>query len=84
MSLLGNLMHNFSNYMRDTRKKVEALSQRIVDLNPDNILKRGYSITQKKDTGEIILDSADVKEADALVVSLSKGKIEVTVTESHS
>ena len=51
MSLLGNLMHNFSNYMRDTRKKVEALSQRIVDLNPDNILKRGYSITQKKGYG---------------------------------
>jgi exodeoxyribonuclease VII large subunit len=82
--LLGNLMHNFSNYMRDTRKKVEALSQRIVDLNPDNILKRGYSITQKKDTGEIILDSATVKETDALVVSLSKGKIEVVVTESRS
>jgi exodeoxyribonuclease VII large subunit len=82
--LLGNLMHSLSNYMRDTRKKVDALSQRIVDLNPDNILKRGYSITQKKDTGEIILDSANVREADALVVSLSKGKIEVVVTESHS
>ena len=79
MSLLGNLMHSLSNYMRDTRKKVDALSQRIVDLNPDNILKRGYSITQKKDTGEIVLDSATVKEADALVVSLSKGKIEVVV-----
>ena len=60
--LLGNLMHSLSNYMRDTRKKVDALSQRIVDLNPDNILKRGYSITQKKDTGEIILDSSAVKE----------------------
>jgi exodeoxyribonuclease VII large subunit len=82
--LLGNLMHNFSNYMRDTRKKVDALSQRIVDLNPDNILKRGYSITQKKDTGEIVLDSTTVRKADALVISLSKGKIEVTVTESHS
>jgi exodeoxyribonuclease VII large subunit len=82
--LLGNLMHNSSNYMRDTRKKVEALSQRIVDLNPDNILKRGYSITQRKDTGEIVLDSSTVKETDALVVSLSKGKLEVTVAESHS
>jgi exodeoxyribonuclease VII large subunit len=81
--LLGNLMHSLSNYMRDTRKRVDALSQRIVDLNPDNILKRGYSITQKKDTGEIILDSATVNKADALVVSLSKGKIEVTVTDSH-
>jgi exodeoxyribonuclease VII large subunit len=82
--LLGNLMHSLSNYMRDTRKRVDALSQRIVDLNPDNILKRGYSITQKRNTGEIILDSADVEQADALVISLSKGKIEVTVTDSHS
>ena len=55
--LLNNLMHGFSNYMRDTRKKVDALSQRIADLNPDNILERGYSITQRKDTGEIVFDS---------------------------
>jgi exodeoxyribonuclease VII large subunit len=80
--LLGNLMHSLSNYMRDTRKKVDALSQRIEDLNPDNILRRGYSITQKK-TGEIVLDSATVEEAEVLVVSLSKGKLEVTVTDSH-
>jgi exodeoxyribonuclease VII large subunit len=82
--LLGNLMHSLSNYMRDTRKKVDALSQRIIDLNPDNILKRGYSITQKKDTGEIVMDSATVNKADALVVSFSKGKIEVVVSDSHS
>ena len=77
--LLGNLMHNFSNYMRDTRKKVDALSQRIVDLNPDNILKRGYSITERKDTGEIVLDSNSVKKDESLIVTVHKGKIEVAV-----
>ena len=76
-------MHGFSIYLRDTRKKMDTLSQRIVDLNPENILKRGYSITEKKDTGEIVLDSSTVEEADALVISLSKGKIEVTVTDSR-
>ncbi|MBA4390456.1 MAG: exodeoxyribonuclease VII large subunit [Syntrophus sp. (in: bacteria)] len=81
--LLNNLMHGFSNYMRDTRKKVDALSQRIADLNPDNILERGYSITQRKDTGAIVFDSAAVEKADNLIVSLSKGKIEVTVTDSQ-
>lgn len=81
--LLGNLMHSLSNYMRDTRKKVDTLSQRIEDLNPDNILRRGYSITEKKTTGAIVLDSADVRETEALVVRLSKGKIYVSVTESH-
>jgi len=82
--LLGNLMHSFSLYMKDTRKKVDALSQRIEDLNPDNILKRGYSITQKKDTGEIVFDSGSVKKDEGLIVSLHKGKIEVSVTDSHS
>ena len=76
-------MHGFSNYMRDTRKKVDALSQRIADLNPDNILERGYSITQRKDTGEIVFDSTAVEKADNLIVSLSKGKLEVTVTDTH-
>ena len=81
--LLGNLMHNFSNYMRDTRKKVDALSQRIVDLNPDNILKRGYSITQKKHTGEIVLDSNSVEQDEQLIVTVHKGQIEVTITDSY-
>jgi exodeoxyribonuclease VII large subunit len=81
--LLGNLMHSLSNYMRDTRKKVDALSQRIVDLNPDNILKRGYSITEKKDTGEIVLDSNSVEKHEPLIVTLHKGKIEVTITDWH-
>lgn len=78
--LLGNLMHSLSNYMRDTRKKVDALSQRIVDLNPENILKRGYSITQKKGTGEIVTDSSVVKTDEQLMVTVHKGLIEVIVS----
>ncbi|HVN96184.1 MAG TPA: exodeoxyribonuclease VII large subunit [Syntrophorhabdaceae bacterium] len=79
--LAASLMHGVSNYMRDTRKKVEGLSQRIEDLNPDNILKRGYSVTQKKQTGEIVLDSSWVEKDENLVVSLFKGRLEVVVRE---
>jgi exodeoxyribonuclease VII large subunit len=81
--LLGDLMHGLSNYMRDTRKKVDALSQRIVDLNPENILKRGYSITQKNTTGEIVTDSSVVKADEQLMVTVHKGLIKVIVSETE-
>lgn len=81
--LLGNLMHSFSNYMRDTRKKVDALSQRIVDLNPENILKRGYSITQKRASGEIVTDSSSVEIDEQLVVTVHRGLIDVVVSKTE-
>jgi len=81
--LLGNLMHSLSNYMKDTRKKVDALAQRIVDLNPENILKRGYSITQKKATGEIVMESCAVTIDEQLMVTVHEGVIDVVVSKTE-
>jgi len=81
--LLGNLMHSLSNYMKDTRKKVDALVQRIVDLNPENILKRGYSITQKKATGEIVMESCAVTIDEQLMVTVHEGVIDVVVSKTE-
>ena len=78
--LLTDLMHGFSNYMRNVRKRVDTLTQRTIDLNPQNILDRGYSITQRKTTGEIVFESSTVSESEELMISLSKGSLDATVT----
>ena len=78
--LSNDLRQGFADLLKDRRRTLDNLTQRMADLNPDNILKRGYSITQRKQTGDIILDSKDVAQGEDLVVTLHKGKIDVSVT----
>jgi exodeoxyribonuclease VII large subunit len=82
--LLNNLVHGFSTYFTGRKTQVEALAQRLIDLNPENILERGYSITMKKETGEVVISSTQVVQGDELAVRLSQGELGVTVVEKVS
>lgn len=79
--LLNNLVHGFSTYFTAKKNQVESFAQRLRDLNPEDILKRGYSITLKKETGEVVISSRQVSQGDTLAVRLSQGELGVTVTE---
>jgi exodeoxyribonuclease VII large subunit len=81
--LLNNMMHGFSLYFRGKRTQVESLRQRMADLNPDNILKRGYSITVKKETKEIVVSAAQLIEGEELVVRLHKGEFDCSVLDKR-
>jgi exodeoxyribonuclease VII large subunit len=82
--LLNNLAHGFSTYFTGRKTQVDSLAQRLIDLNPENILKRGYSITMKKETGEVVISSTQVVHGDELAVRLSQGELGVTVVEKVS
>jgi exodeoxyribonuclease VII large subunit len=82
--LLNNLVHGFSTYFTGRKTRVDSLAQRLIDLNPENILKRGYSITMKKETGEVVISSTQVAQGDELAVRLSQGQLGVTVVEKVS
>lgn len=82
--LLNNLIHGFSTYFTSKKTQVESLAQRLRDLNPEDILKRGYSITLKKETGEVIISSNQVAQGDELAVRLSQGELGVTVVDKTS
>jgi exodeoxyribonuclease VII large subunit len=81
--LLNNMMHGFSVYFRGKRTRVESLAQRIADLNPDNILKRGYSITVKKQTKEVVLSTEQVHEGEELIVKVHKGEIDCSILDKR-
>ncbi len=53
-------------------------------LNPQAILKRGYSITRTLPQKKIVTDAAGLTEGQALEIQLSKGRIEVTVNQKTS
>jgi len=77
--LSGSLTHGFSSYFKDRKAEVESLAQRLADLNPENILKRGYSITTKTATNEVVTDQAQVTPQEELTIKLHKGQVGVRV-----
>ncbi len=81
--LLNNMIHGFSAYFRNKKVRLETFVQRIEDLNPDNILKRGYSITTKKDTMEVVASAAQIAKGEELFVKLHKGGFDCRVLDKH-
>jgi len=59
--------------------RLELLSFRIQNADPQLMLKRGYSYTLKN--GKIVTSAAQLNTGDSIVTHLSKGSIEATVTK---
>ena len=76
--LSAGLERGLEVYMTNRRVKLDSLSQRIGDLNPTAILERGYSITTRTGTGEVITDASTVAPGEALTITLHKGGLDVT------
>ena len=81
--LTSNLVHGFSSYFKDRKAEVESMAQRLADLNPENILRRGYSITVRTGTNEVITDQAQVAAEEELTIKLYKGQVGVKVVNSE-
>jgi exodeoxyribonuclease VII large subunit len=79
--IANNLIHGFTSYFREKKTSIDSLAQRLADLNPHNILKRGYSIAVKETTGEVVTDPGQVVLHEKLLVTLHKGELEVEVLE---
>jgi len=57
------------------RQKVNGILGKLDSLSPLSILQRGYSITRKLPSLQILRDSAHVKEGDRVEVRLHKGSL---------
>ncbi|HSI35959.1 MAG TPA: exodeoxyribonuclease VII large subunit [Tepidisphaeraceae bacterium] len=75
---LGRAIAHWREHMRD---KLDALAGRVECVNPEVVLKRGYSVTLLKKGGQVIRDPADVKPGDRIVTRLSGGEIESRVED---
>jgi len=79
--LSASLLHAATDLLEDRRVRLAGLAQRLADLNPDNILRRGYSITTRKDTGEVLFDANQAEPSEAVRVRLFKGGLDCIVTD---
>jgi exodeoxyribonuclease VII large subunit len=80
--LSNTLIRTVTTMLEQKRARLDVMAQRLDDLNPQSILKRGYSITVKKATQEVVKDSGQVVTKDRVQVKLYKGEIDCIVSKT--
>ena len=64
-------------------RRIDLASARLHCISPQEVLKRGYSLTVNKKTGRVIRDPAEVKAGEMLVTRLANGQIESRVEDAR-
>ena len=77
--LQDNLLSCFKIYLADKTSKLMETTAKLYALNPEKILKRGYSITRTLPGGAVIMDAASVAVGQDLEIVLSRGTLRATV-----
>jgi len=60
------------------RMRLTAQENRLAGLNPKSVLRRGYSITKAKKTGQLLRSLQDIEVGDFLITELSEEKLIVS------
>jgi len=71
------LVMQFGNSITNTKQHIHFFEEKITMLNPENVLKRGYSITTLN--GKIIKDVSMLNDNDTISTELSSGNIKSRV-----
>jgi exodeoxyribonuclease VII large subunit len=64
------------------RRELESAAAHLNAIGPEQVLKRGYSITVLKKKGAVVRSAAQVKAGERLVTRLADGTIESTAEDS--
>jgi exodeoxyribonuclease VII large subunit len=78
------LKQNINHSIQFQRQKVEGVLGKLDSLSPLAILQRGYSITRKIPSLQILRNSAHVREGDKVEVKLYKGTLHCGVEKANS
>ncbi|HVN24604.1 MAG TPA: exodeoxyribonuclease VII large subunit [Syntrophorhabdales bacterium] len=80
--LSSALVRSVAAILDQKRTRLNGTAQRLDDLNPESILKRGYSITVNKATKEVIKESSQLLPKDKVQIKLYKGEIDAVVSKT--
>lgn len=72
-----------SNCLRRQTLKVDLLARHLTAIGPEQILKRGYSITTLKKGGKVVRSIDQVHPGDRLVTRLADGEIESSAEDKN-
>jgi exodeoxyribonuclease VII large subunit len=65
------------------RDRLGALAARLESLSPLGVLARGYSVTQRTASGQVVTDAAALTVGDTLTSRFGRGQAISQVTEIH-
>ncbi|HYU62386.1 MAG TPA: exodeoxyribonuclease VII large subunit [Verrucomicrobiae bacterium] len=70
-----------ANRFADQARRLESQRRRLVALNPDSVLSRGYSITRDAATGAILRSATEARVDEGISIQLGSGKLAARVEE---
>jgi exodeoxyribonuclease VII large subunit len=83
---LGNVRNRLLFSMRSEferrQQRLDALRGHLSAIAPEQVLRRGYSITRLKKTGRIVRSAVEVKTGDRLTTQLADSQIESTASDA--
>ena len=80
--LQNNMQPVLKRKLTDERHLLDLLSQRLIGLDPNRLLKRGYSITLKN--GRTVCDVSQLKEGDELETRFENGTVRSVVNQVNN
>jgi exodeoxyribonuclease VII large subunit len=82
IQLIRRLRQQAQQQLLKSRNRFSMLEVRLRLLGPEQVLARGYSITMRDDTGEVIRDASKVKAGQRLRTRLKSGVLKSVSTQS--
>jgi len=79
--VIDRLNDAIKQYIYEYRKRCSDLISRLKNLNPCDVLSRGYSVTNRMRDGKILTDSKDVDPGEYVKTTLHTGGIVCEVNE---
>jgi exodeoxyribonuclease VII large subunit len=82
--LVTRLIRSIHELTKDNRASVESLAARLEGLSPLAVLSRGYSVTFRPDTDEVLMDSTTIASGEDVRVRLHRGELDCRVTGTRT
>ncbi|MFH0824511.1 MAG: exodeoxyribonuclease VII large subunit [Pseudomonadota bacterium] len=81
-TLSNRLTRTGGDMIREHRSALERLAGELDALSPLAVLSRGYSITTRADTGEVVTDAVSVQPDEAVNIRLRRGRLACRIEET--
>lgn len=82
-SLSDRLVFSMRCDFQRRRQRLDAMAAHLTAIAPEQVLRRGFTITTLKSTGKIIRQVDQVRPGSRLITRLSVGQIESTATDAN-
>lgn len=80
-TLANSLGRALTSRIEQSKRSLDAMAAQLRALSPEHVLKRGYSITRLKKTGEVVRHTDQIKGGELLEIRVADGNIESRATD---